>query len=181
MRKRIILIGAAVVVAMAGTVAAVSVHDRTAPSAPKALTATATTLTSVRLEWARSTDNIGVAEYDVYQTLNGRTTHVSGTTTSLINDLYGLKANTRYTFFVKAVDAAGNQSKPSAVAVVTTQQAWQNCSAGYVALTFDDGPTPSSIALAATLERYGVRATFFDVGEHVAATRPGRGRSTRAA
>ncbi len=37
--------------------------------------------------------------------------------------------------------------------------------AGRVALTFDDGPTPLTRDYLAVLERYGVRATFFLVGE----------------
>ena len=38
-----------------------------------------------------------------------------------------------------------------------------------VALTFDDGPGPSTPATLAVLRKYGVRATFFNVGEHMQA------------
>jgi peptidoglycan/xylan/chitin deacetylase (PgdA/CDA1 family) len=44
----------------------------------------------------------------------------------------------------------------------------QDCAKGYVALTFDDGPTREMTdALARILEREQVPATFFMVGEHV--------------
>jgi len=39
-----------------------------------------------------------------------------------------------------------------------------------VALTFDDGPGPSTAAVLSVLEQYGAPATFFDIGEHVAAS-----------
>ncbi|WP_093837156.1 polysaccharide deacetylase family protein [Streptomyces aidingensis] len=42
-------------------------------------------------------------------------------------------------------------------------------SAPSVALTFDDGPGPYTAGLLDTLDAHGARATFFDVGEMVAA------------
>jgi len=41
------------------------------------------------------------------------------------------------------------------------------CSAGYVALTFDDGPTALTRQYVDTLVAYGARGTFFDVGANV--------------
>jgi endo-1,4-beta-xylanase len=40
---------------------------------------------------------------------------------------------------------------------------------GYVALTFDDGPTPVTRDLLELLDRRGVRATMFDIGSNVEA------------
>src|SRR5271165_1324335 len=34
-----------------------------------------------------------------------------------------------------------------------------------VALTFDDGPGPSTASILSILETYGVRATFFNIGQ----------------
>ena len=36
---------------------------------------------------------------------------------------------------------------------------------GYVAFTFDDGPGPYTARLVALLKQYGVRATFFEIGQ----------------
>ncbi|MDG4802544.1 polysaccharide deacetylase family protein [Micromonospora sp. WMMD980] len=52
---------------------------------------------------------------------------------------------------------------------------------GYVALTFDDGPTPgNTTTLINTLKAAGVRATFFNVGQNVQAN-PALARSQRDA
>jgi endo-1,4-beta-xylanase len=40
---------------------------------------------------------------------------------------------------------------------------------GYVALTFDDGPTANTAALLAALRSCGARATLFNTGEHASA------------
>jgi peptidoglycan/xylan/chitin deacetylase (PgdA/CDA1 family) len=40
------------------------------------------------------------------------------------------------------------------------------CPNGYVALTFDDGPTQLTPKLLAVLRKLGVKATFFDTGAH---------------
>jgi len=42
-----------------------------------------------------------------------------------------------------------------------------NCSGGYVALTFDDGPTPDTYAVLDALRQNGLKATFFLVGFNV--------------
>jgi peptidoglycan/xylan/chitin deacetylase (PgdA/CDA1 family) len=44
-----------------------------------------------------------------------------------------------------------------------------SCARGYVALTFDDGPAPTTPALLAALQRSGLRATMFDIGQRGAA------------
>ncbi|MGV1009266.1 MAG: polysaccharide deacetylase family protein [Dermatophilaceae bacterium] len=71
-------------------------------------------------------------------------------------------------FTAAAVLAAGStaaaaQSPPSSAA---TTAAVPTCQ-GWVALTFDDGPTPTTKALVRALERAGLKATFFNVGARV--------------
>src|SRR5690348_474376 len=62
----------------------------------------------------------------------------------------------------------GRRSGP-APAVDAAASAAPAC-VGYVALTFDDGPTPGNTAtLLDTLRAAGARATFFNVGENVRA------------
>ena len=50
---------------------------------------------------------------------------------------------------------------------VTPSAAATNCSGGYVALTYDDGPIAGNASLLNTLVANGVRATFFDIGQKV--------------
>lgn len=92
--------------------------DTTAPSVPSNLQATATSTTQVSLSWTVSTDNVGVASYRVQR---DGVTVASGA--ALIGATFvdtGLTANTRYTYTVSAVDAAGNRSAESTSASVNT-------------------------------------------------------------
>ncbi|SDP83158.1 glycosyl hydrolase family 18 protein [Lentzea jiangxiensis] len=82
--------------------------DTTPPTAPGTLRATAKDAGSITLAWTASTDDKGVANYDVYvgsavkQTVSGTTAVVSG-----------LAPSTSYTFTVKARDVYDNVSAAS--------------------------------------------------------------------
>lgn len=91
------------------------VVDTEPPTAPNNLTAPTVTTSSVSLSWTASTDNIGVAGYDIY---NGTT--LAGSSNTTFYTVTGLTANTSYTFTVKAKDAAGNVSPASNALTVTT-------------------------------------------------------------
>ncbi len=91
------------------------VVDTEPPTAPNNLTAPTVTTSSVSLSWTASTDNIGVAGYDIY---NGTT--LAGSSNTTFYTVTGLTANTSYTFTVKAKDAAGNVSTASNALTVTT-------------------------------------------------------------
>lgn len=94
------------------------VNDTQAPTAPGNLHVMGTpTSSSVTLMWNPSTDNIGVTGYKIYRgtTLAGT---VSGTTTEYT--VSGLSASTSYTFTVRAIDAAGNESAASNSVSATT-------------------------------------------------------------
>ena len=91
--------------------------DTTPPSTPGAPVAGTVTATSVALSWAASSDNTGVVSYRV--TGGPQVVSVAATDATLT----GLKASTRYSFTVEALDAAGNVSAVSPVAIVTTPAA----------------------------------------------------------
>ena len=90
--------------------------DTSAPTVPTGLTAGTTTTSTVALTWTASTDDVGVAGYDVYR----GTTRVATTTTTGYTDT-GLTAGTAYTYTVRAKDAAGNVSAASSAVTATTQ------------------------------------------------------------
>ena len=90
--------------------------DVTPPSAPTNLSAANTTTTSTNLSWSASTDNVGVTGYDVY--VDGT---LGGSTTGLTYALTGLTPSTSYNVYVKAKDAANNESQASNTITVTTQ------------------------------------------------------------
>jgi PQQ-dependent dehydrogenase (s-GDH family) len=93
------------------------IADTQAPSAPANLSANAITQTSLSLNWSASTDNIGVAGYDVYR--NGTKINTS-TITSIPYNVTGLTPATSYSFTVIAKDAAGNASAASMAYTATT-------------------------------------------------------------
>ncbi len=90
--------------------------DTQAPTIPTNLTANNTTETSTDLSWIASSDNVGVAGYNIYQ--NGINVSSGASTSATIS---GLTASTSYSFYVTAYDAAGNESTGSAAVSVTTQ------------------------------------------------------------
>ena len=90
--------------------------DTTAPSTPSSLQLTSTTSSSVALAWNASSDNVGVTGYEVLR--NGT---VVGTSTGTTYTDTGLAAATTYTYTVRAIDAAGNQSGASNSVSATTQ------------------------------------------------------------
>lgn len=87
------------------------------PSIPTGLTVTDETDTTISLSWAASTDDVGVAGYNVYEgatKLNGSL--VAGTTYTATS----LVPGTEHTYTVRAVDTAAQESGASAPATGTT-------------------------------------------------------------
>ncbi|MBD3582231.1 reprolysin-like metallopeptidase [Flavobacterium selenitireducens] len=89
--------------------------DTTAPTAPTTLTASGTSQSATNLSWTAATDNVAVTGYDVYR--NG--VFLAATTTTSYAAT-GLTPATTYSFFVRAKDAAGNNSVNSNTVSVTT-------------------------------------------------------------
>lgn len=91
-------------------------EDTEPPGVPDGLRVTGTTATSVSLAWRAASDNVGVTGYDVH--VGDRTVPVGGTSATVT----GLTPATRYSFTVRARDAAGNTSAPSAAVTATTDE-----------------------------------------------------------
>ncbi|MCM3746596.1 fibronectin type III domain-containing protein [Paenibacillus pasadenensis] len=92
--------------------------DTDPPSTPTGVTSLSQTATTIKLAWTASTDNTGVAGYNIY---NGGV--FAGSTTSLSSTSFvvnGLAPSTAYSFTVKAKDGAGNLSAASSALSVTT-------------------------------------------------------------
>jgi chitodextrinase len=105
----------------------VSVPDTEPPTPPSNLTANNITTSSLTLTWTASTDNVGVAGYDVYKdNTQIDTSLVTGTTYNVT----GLTASTTYLFYVIAKDAAGNSDSSSSINVTTLTPGYgtTNCS-----------------------------------------------------
>ncbi|MEH0984835.1 glycoside hydrolase family 9 protein [Micromonospora sp. CPCC 205556] len=116
--------------------------DTTAPTRPGTPTASAVSATGLTLNWAASTDNVGVTGYRVYREA-GATDALVGSPTGTAITLAGLTAATEYQFYVVAADAAGNASAASAPVTVTTADppAAGGCKVGYVTSDWNTGFT----------------------------------------
>ncbi len=99
------------------TVTITAAGDQQPPTAPALISAIAASSAVVNLTWKASTDNVGVAGYQVLRngavlaSVSGATLTYSDTTVS---------ANSTYSYSVKAYDAAGNYSIASNTIQVTT-------------------------------------------------------------
>jgi chitodextrinase len=92
-----------------------TISDITPPTAPANLAGNDITISSVRLSWSASTDNVGVIGYVVYRGSDSLTT-----ITTLGCTIGGLSLGTTYSFSVRAKDAAGNKSVASTITVITS-------------------------------------------------------------
>ncbi|MER7406303.1 fibronectin type III domain-containing protein [Streptomyces sp. NPDC000070] len=91
--------------------------DRSAPTRPSAAHGRAAGSRAVRLSWSASTDDRGVASYDILQGAV-KIHSVSGSQTAAV--VTGLRPGTAYSFTVRARDAAGNVSPAAPAVRVTT-------------------------------------------------------------
>ncbi|MEU1231112.1 fibronectin type III domain-containing protein [Streptomyces sp. NPDC005828] len=91
--------------------------DTRAPTVPTGVTAVAGSASTVHVMWSAATDDRAVAGYAVYR--EGRKVRDLPATT-LMTDVVGLAPATRHRFTVRARDAAGNVSAPSATVTATT-------------------------------------------------------------
>jgi hypothetical protein len=89
--------------------------DVTPPGKPAGLTATALSDSKIRLDWNPPSDNVGVVEYLIY-----RGNVVEGYSQSNSHTCVFLEPDRPHSFFVSALDAAGNESDRSDPANVST-------------------------------------------------------------
>ena len=96
----------------------IEVNDAQPPSVPSGLTAVASAPHIVNLAWNPSSDDVGVAGYDIYR--NGALLASIGTTTSYTDT--PVSPSFTYNYQVQARDLVGNLSARSTVASVTTPE-----------------------------------------------------------
>lgn len=100
------------------TMPAANVADIVKPTMPANLKTGNVTATSIAISWTASTDNVGVAGYQIYQNGSYVTTVTRNSYTAS-----NLSSNTSYSFMVVAVDAANNRSAASNTATAKTSNA----------------------------------------------------------
>jgi hypothetical protein len=101
-----------------------TVRDSTAPVRPSTFSV-AVTNGRPTLTWSAATDNVAVTGYIIYRSTNGtqgsEVARVSAATRTWVDNAFQEKV--RYTYSVKAFDAAGNLSALTALRSVTPSQA----------------------------------------------------------
>jgi glucose/arabinose dehydrogenase len=141
-------------------------NDSVAPTAPGQPSCANITENSIGLSWGASTDNVGVAGYDIYHDGN-LLSQTTGTGTS--KTLTGLTPNTQYRLSVFARDAAGNVSLSSPQTFCTTLVSSDTVApTAPTNLTFSS-PTASGVNLSwgASTDNVGVVAYDVRVGTTV--------------
>ena len=96
--------------------------DNEAPTNPTNLAVGSVGSNNIEVLWSASTDNVGVASYDIY--LNGA---LVGSTSSTTSNIANLDPATTYSIYVVAKDAGGNISGPSNTVTATTSNIGTNC------------------------------------------------------
>lgn len=118
-------------------------RDKTPPSTPTNLHATAITDASVSLAWNASTDNVKVSYYEIFK--DGIKIGTSTVTSYFVNNLLPLHT---YKFSVRARDGAGNSSGYStAISVTTNNTAVITPTAAPTAAPATPTPTPVPTAV----------------------------------
>ena len=96
---------------------AATAADEAAPSRPESPRGRAAGSRAVQLAWGRSADDRGVASYDIHQDATKIHSVDGGQTATVVT---GLRPGTRYSFTVRARDAADNVSPASESVRITT-------------------------------------------------------------
>jgi chitodextrinase len=113
------------------------------------------------LSWKASTDNNGVNAYEIYQGISkiATVTGSGGAAPVTTYEITGLTANTKYTFTVKAVDAAGNVSTSSSTMTVTTMKGDAQAPTKPAGLSFSSVSSDTvTLTWTASTDNFGVKA-----------------------
>ncbi|WP_420809040.1 glycosyl hydrolase family 18 protein [Amycolatopsis suaedae] len=132
----------------------------TPPTVPANLRLVAKTTTTVALAWdAASPGSLPVAGYDVY-----RGTTLAASVTGTTASISGLTPNTAYSFTVRARDANGTASAPSAALAVTTNNPGDDTQAPSVPGGLrSTGATAGSVSLAWNASTDNTGVVSYDV------------------
>ena len=134
--------------------------DKTKPSTPTSVAASAMSTTSIDVAWTASADSVsGVVYYAVYR--SGSLVATTAATDYLDT---GLSAGSNYPYYVIAYDRAGNPSTASATVTGTTPVAaiWMSMSTDVVNMGSVTPGQASLISNATTVKVGGIGAVTYD-------------------
>jgi chitodextrinase len=134
--------------------------DTSPPTVPTNLVATAASSTQIDLSWTASSDNVGVAGYDVERCQGASCSNFMqiATPSGTSFDDTGLTPSTSYNYRVRAGDAAGNLSAFSNTASASTQ-APQGVVPTVSIVAPNNGPATGGTAVTITGTNFAAGAT----------------------
>ncbi len=134
--------------------------DLVGPTTPANVRGESTGTTTIHLAWDASTDNVGVAGYEIRR--DGQYLTAVGGSTTLFDDS-GLSVSTTYSYSVVAFDAAGNHSAASVPISVTTASPPDTAAPSVPSLVGAVGTSGSSIRVSWTASSDNVGVVAYDV------------------
>jgi glucose/arabinose dehydrogenase len=143
--------------------------DPQMPTTPGRPSCSGITATGLTLSWGASTDNVGVAAYDIYNDGNKLAEAPGNVTTKALT---GLTAATEYRLSVFARDAAGNVSLSSPQAICTTESSSDTIAPSAPGNLTVSNVSSTSVTLSWTASTDNVGVTSYEVrsGSNVYAT-----------
>lgn len=94
-------------------------HPSSPPTQPLCPVAIATGTTSIDLSWWASADDIGVAGYKIFRSIDNQSFYYLATTTGITYTDTGLTTDVTYYYAIEAFDVDGNPSLPSDIVYAT--------------------------------------------------------------
>jgi glucose/arabinose dehydrogenase len=133
--------------------------DTQAPTPPRNAKATDLVCDAVTFSWAASTDNVGVAFYDIYHD-GQQMTSVSGTT---LSTRLKVVPGAKWGLYVNARDAAGNVSQASATVPIDVPQCQQDTIKPSTPTGLKATASGTTITLNWTAATDNVRVSAYDI------------------
>lgn len=134
--------------------------DVTPPTPPGRPTLVSSTPTSATIRWTASTDNVGIAGYDIFR--DGQLC-ASTNATTLTGTCNNLSPNVTYGFYVNSRDTSGNVSQASETLPVTTPPSNDTIPPSVPGNVHTTSVTSTSIGLAWTASTDNVGVTGYNV------------------
>lgn len=133
--------------------------DTQAPTPPSGLSLTGLSCISGTLSWAKSTDDVAVAFYDIYHD-GQKMTSVSGST---LSTLLTLTSGAKWGLYVNARDAAGNVSQASTTLPVTVPVCVLDTQAPSTPTNLAASASGTTVSLAWSTSTDNVAVSAYDV------------------
>ncbi|UQN09773.1 PQQ-dependent sugar dehydrogenase [Deinococcus sp. QL22] len=133
--------------------------DTQAPAPPSGLKASGLSCNAVTLSWAASSDNVGIAFYDIYN--NGQLLKTVGGST--LSTTLGLREGSQVGLYVNARDAAGNVSQASLTLPVSVPPCVLDNQAPTVPTGLRGVATGTTVALSWTASTDNLAVAAYDI------------------